>query len=86
MCTSMQRFNLSNDLATYIHPCSTVIINRLFIGTYAILNWSTYTNAKGIYIFIYLSIYLLIYLPTYLPTLPYLPTYLQSFPNLNSQL
>jgi len=48
MCASMQRFNLSNDLATYIHTRSAVIINRLFISAYAILDWSAYSDISGI--------------------------------------
>lgn len=48
MRTSVQRFNLSNDLATYIHPRSALVINRLFISAYAIPNWGAYPNASGI--------------------------------------
>jgi len=48
MRASMQRFNLSNDLATYIHTRSAVIINRLFISAYAILDWSAYSDISGI--------------------------------------
>lgn len=49
MRTSVQRFNLSNDLAAYIYPRSAIIINRLFISAYAISDWSTYSDASGIY-------------------------------------
>lgn len=49
MRTSVQCFNLSNDLATYIYPCSAIVINRLFISAYAIPNWSAYSNASGMY-------------------------------------
>lgn len=49
MCTSMQCLNLSNDLAAYIHPCSTFIIDRLFISAYAVFDRSTHGNASGIH-------------------------------------
>jgi len=44
----MQRVNLSDDLAAYIHPCSAFVVNRLFISAYAISDRGTYIDASGI--------------------------------------
>jgi len=48
MRASVQCLDLSNDLATHIHPCSASVVDRLFTSAYAIFDRGAYSDASGI--------------------------------------